>query len=286
MQGPEPSSISRRLDILRQALKRKTPLERATFLDGACGGDAALRVEIEALLASHEEAERGPALNAEAGNTLPGEGITEITPTLLHETPLTEGPGAVIGRYKLLEQIGEGGCGVVYQTEQAEPVKRRVALKVIKVGMDTRQVVARFEAERQALALMDHPNIAKVLDGGTTEAGRPFFVMELVKGIPITRYCDERRLDTAHRLQLFILVCQAIQHAHQKGIVHRDIKPSNILVADHEGAPLPKVIDFGIAKATAGQTLTDKTIFTAVRAVHRHARLYEPGASRDERAGY
>jgi serine/threonine protein kinase len=147
--------------------------------------------------------------------------------------------------------------------DQDEPVKRRVALKVIKLGMDTKQVVARFEAERQALALMDHPNIAKVLDAGSTDNGRPFFVMELVKGIPITRYCDENKLDAERRLELFIQVCHAIQHAHQKGIIHRDIKPSNILVADHDGVPVPKVIDFGIAKATAGQKLTDKTIFTA-----------------------
>jgi len=174
-----------------------------------------------------------------------------------------ERPGDLIGRYKLLQKLGEGGCGIVYMAEQQEPVKRRVALKVIKLGMDTVQVIARFEAERQALALMDHPNIAKVLDGGTTSTGRPYFVMELVRGVPITRFCDENRLDTRRRLELFILVCRAIQHAHQKGIIHRDIKPSNILVADHDGTPVPKVIDFGIAKATAGQTLTDKTLFTA-----------------------
>jgi tRNA A-37 threonylcarbamoyl transferase component Bud32 len=167
-------------------------------------------------------------------------------------------------RYKLLQQIGEGGCGVVYMADQEEPVKRRVALKVIKPGMDTKEVLGRFEAERQALALMDHPNIAKVLDAGATETGRPFFVMELVRGIPITRYCDENKLNTEQRLELFIQVCQAIQHAHQKGIIHRDIKPSNILVADHDGVPMPKIIDFGIAKATAGQTLTDKTVFTAL----------------------
>jgi Tfp pilus assembly protein PilF len=177
---------------------------------------------------------------------------------------LTERAGDRIGRYKLLEQIGEGGCGVVYVAEQDQPVRRRVALKVIKLGMDTRQVIARFEAERQALALMDHPNIAKVLDGGATETGRPFFVMELVKGVPITRYCDENRLSTQDRLKLFIQVCQAIQHAHQKGIIHRDIKPSNILVADHDGVGAPKVIDFGIAKATTDQPLTDKTLYTAI----------------------
>ena len=177
--------------------------------------------------------------------------------------PLAEKPGDRIGRYKLLQQIGEGGCGVVYMAEQEEPVRRRVALKVIKPGMDTKEVLGRFEAERQALALMDHSNIAKVLDAGATETGRPFFVMELVRGIPITRYCDENTLNTEQRLKLFIQVCHAIQHAHQKGIIHRDIKPSNILVADHDGVPVPKIIDFGIAKATAGQTLTDKTVFTA-----------------------
>jgi WD40 repeat protein len=176
---------------------------------------------------------------------------------------MNEKPGDRIGRYKLLQQIGEGGCGVVYMAEQQEPVRRRVALKVIKLGMDTKQVIARFEAERQALALMDHPNIAKVLDAGATEAGRPYFVMELVKGIPITRFCDENNLSMVTRLGLFVQVCQAIQHAHQKGIIHRDIKPSNVLVADHDGVPVPKIIDFGIAKATTDQRLTDKTLFTA-----------------------
>ena len=174
----------------------------------------------------------------------------------------TEKPGDRIGRYKLLQQIGEGGCGVVYMAEQEEPVRRRVALKVIKLGMDTKAVIARFEAERQALALMDHPNIAKVLDAGATDTGRPYFVMELVRGIKITDYCDQNNLSTHERLDLFMQVCQAIQHAHQKGIIHRDIKPSNILVTMNDGVPVPKVIDFGIAKATEGK-LTDKTLFTA-----------------------
>ncbi len=173
-----------------------------------------------------------------------------------------ESSGSVIGRYKLLEKIGEGGCGVVYMAEQTEPVRRRVALKVIKLGMDTKQVIARFEAERQALALMDHPNIAKVLDAGATATGRPYFVMELVKGIRITDYCDQNHLSTPERLALFTQVCQAIQHAHQKGIIHRDIKPSNILVTLHDGVPVPMVIDFGIAKATE-QVLTEQTVFTA-----------------------
>ena len=177
------------------------------------------------------------------------------------EQPVGEGPGTVIGPYKLVQQIGEGGMGTVWMAEQTEPVKRLVALKLIKAGMDSRQVIARFEAERQALALMDHPNIARVLDAGTTGAGRPYFVMELVKGVPITKYCDEHHLTPRQRLELFIPVCQAVQHAHQKGIIHRDLKPSNVLVALYDGKPVPKVIDFGVAKAT-GQQLTDRTLFT------------------------
>src|SRR5215472_1797828 len=182
--------------------------------------------------------------------------------TIVVALPVTEKPGDKIGRYKLLQQIGEGGCGVVYMAEQEEPVRRRVALKVIKLGMDTKSVIARFEAERQALAMMDHPNIAKVLDAGATDNGRPFFVMELVRGIKITDYCDQNKLSTEERLGLFMQVCNAIQHAHQKGIIHRDIKPSNILVTLHDGKPVPKVIDFCIAKATQGR-LTDQTLFTA-----------------------
>src|SRR6266550_5135418 len=176
--------------------------------------------------------------------------------------PPVEQTGDRIGRYKLLQKIGEGGCGVVYMAEQEEPVRRRVALKVIKLGMDTKQFVARFEAERQALALMDHPNIAKVLEAGATDTGRPYFVMELVGGIKITDYCDQHQLTTRQRLDLFIQVCRAIQHAHQKGVIHRDIKPSNVLVATQDGVPVPKVIDFGIAKAAQGR-LTDQTLFTA-----------------------
>src|SRR5213078_4148294 len=176
--------------------------------------------------------------------------------------PIVEDAGTVIGRYKLLEKVGEGGFGTVYVAEQREPVKRRVALKIIKLGMDTKSVIARFEAERQALAMMDHPNIAKVLEAGATDTGRPFFVMELVRGIKITDYCDQNNLPTNERLELFIQVCQAIQHAHQKGIIHRDIKPSNILVTHHDDVALPKVIDFGISKATTGQ-LADNTVFTA-----------------------
>src|SRR5271156_4167154 len=204
---------------------------------------------------------------------LPGAELEDRKPgrepvkTLKVEPPLgaDEAVGKTIGRYKVLEQVGEGGCGVVYVAEQTEPVRRRVALKVIKLGMDTKQVVARFEAERQALAMMDHPNIAKVLDAGATENGRPYFVMELVRGIKITDYCDQANLTTTERLDLFIKVCQALQHAHQKVIIHRDIKPSNILVTLHDGVPVPKVIDFGIAKATVGQTLTDKTVYTQLQ---------------------
>ena len=177
-----------------------------------------------------------------------------------------EVPGALIGPYKLVEEIGEGGMGTVWMAQQTEPVKRLVAVKLIKAGMDSRQVIARFEAERQALALMDHPNIARVLDAGTTSAGRPYFVMDLVKGVPITRYCDEHHLTPRQRLELFIPVCQAVQHAHQKGIIHRDLKPSNVLVALYDGKPVPKVIDFGVAKA-AGQQLTDKTLVTGFGAI-------------------
>src|ERR1051325_5879627 len=172
-----------------------------------------------------------------------------------------EALGQTLGRYKLLEKIGEGGCGVVYVAEQKEPVRRKVALKIIKLGMDTKMVVARFEAERQALAMMDHPNIARVLDAGASDSGRPYFVMELVRGVRITEYCDQANIPTRGRIELFVKVCQAIQHAHQKGIIHRDIKPSNILVSLHDGVPVPKVIDFGIAKATQGE-LTDKTVHT------------------------
>jgi serine/threonine protein kinase/tetratricopeptide (TPR) repeat protein len=202
----------------------------------------------------------------ETGNNTLANGASGCSSDRLGSPPQSGSPveriGTLIGRYKLLQQIGEGGCGVVYMAQQEEPVRRRVALKVIKLGMDTKQVIGRFEAERQALALMDHPNIAKVLDAGTTDAGRPYFVMELVRGTKITDYCDANSVSTAQRLALFIQVCHAVQHAHQKGIIHRDLKPSNILVTINDGIPVPKVIDFGIAKATTGP-LTDKTLFTA-----------------------
>jgi serine/threonine protein kinase/tetratricopeptide (TPR) repeat protein len=227
--------------------------ERAAFLERACGGDLDLRRKVDALLEGHSR----------VGDFL------EDSPQRALQQPRPgasagEKPGDRIGRFKLLQQIGEGGCGVVFMAEQEEPVRRRVALKVIKPGMDTKSVIARFEAERQALALMDHPNIAKVFDAGATESGRPYFVMELIRGVKITEYCDQHSLPTEERLKLFVQVCQAVQHAHQKGIIHRDIKPSNILVTTTaEGVPLPVVIDFGIAKATTNQRLTDKTLFTA-----------------------
>ncbi|HKQ37510.1 MAG TPA: serine/threonine-protein kinase [Verrucomicrobiae bacterium] len=236
---PEDSALT----IFNNALELPDPAARASYLNEACGTDMALREHVEKLLRAH----------GEAGGFF-SQPMKPVT---------VEKVGALIGRYKLLEQIGEGGCGLVYMAEQQEPVRRRVALKVIKLGMDTKQVVARFEAERQALALMDHPNIARVLDAGATDTGRPYFVMELVRGIKITEFCDQKKLSTQERLELFISVCRAIQHAHQKGIIHRDLKPSNVLVTIVDGAPVPKVIDFGIAKATSNQPLTDKTLFTA-----------------------
>ena len=249
------NSDSQSAEPLFEAARRlATAGQRAAFLQAACGEDAGLRQQIEALFEAVEQAQPGQQLQNVSAETLSASSMGAES----------EKTGDRIGRYKLLEQIGEGGCGTVYVAEQQQPVHRRVALKVIKLGMDTRQVIARFEAERQALALMDHPNIAKVFDAGATGAGRPYFVMELVKGIPITRFCDESKLDTKSRVKLFVQVCHAIQHAHQKGIIHRDIKPTNILVADHDGVPVPKVIDFGIAKATTDQRLTDKTLYTAM----------------------
>jgi serine/threonine protein kinase/WD40 repeat protein len=238
------------------AARQLPKAERAAYLDQTCAGEPVLRQRVEELLRAGEEAEsflKEPAAGAQRP-----EGASAATSP---DAP-GEKAGNQIGHYKLLQQIGEGGCGLVYMAEQEEPVRRRVALKVIKLGMDTKQVIARFEAERQALAMMDHPNIARVFEAGATEAGRPYFVMELVRGIKITEYCDEHNLSTNERLELFIQVCHAVQHAHQKGIIHRDLKPSNILVASNDGVPVPKVIDFGIAKATQGR-LTDQTLFTA-----------------------
>ncbi len=250
---PDPAAaVPDRSEAIFHGALQLPEAQRAAYLSQACGADQALCERVESLLQAH----------AEAGAFMKEPLAASPNPTVALTLPITEKAGDRIGRYKLLQQIGEGGCGVVYMAEQEEPVRRRVALKVIKLGMDTKQVVARFEAERQALAMMDHPNIARVLDAGATETGRPFFVMELVRGIKITDYCDQNKLSTEERLGLFIQVCRALQHAHQKGIIHRDIKPSNILVTVNDGVPVPKVIDFGIAKATE-QRLTDKTVFTA-----------------------
>ncbi len=238
--------------IFYAAVKLKSPVERSAYIKEACGNDIDLLRRVEALLSAHDAEDdflKVPAFDAD---------------TTLDNSSLIEGPGTMVGRYKLLQLIGEGGFGVVYMAEQQEPIRRKVALKIIKLGMDTKQVIARFEAERQALAIMDHPNIARVFDAGATDTGRPYFVMELVKGVPVTEYCDKNNLDTRQRLELFIDVCKAVQHAHQKGIIHRDIKPSNIMITLHDGKPVPKIIDFGIAKATQHR-LTEKTLFTEYR---------------------
>ncbi|MBI2947740.1 MAG: protein kinase [Verrucomicrobia bacterium] len=253
-------AVPRLREIFLAALGKAGAEERAAFVSRACGNDRALRERVDELLREHDtvgtflETPAAAVARVSAHGGV-GPGGTAVV------SGVTEKPGDRIGRFKLLQKIGEGGCGVVYMAEQEEPVRRRVALKIIRLGMDTKSVIARFEAERQALAMMDHPNIAKVLDAGATETGRPFFVMELVRGIRITEYCDQNNLTNDERLRLFVQVCQAIQHAHQKGVIHRDIKPSNILVTLHDGTPVPKVIDFGIAKATE-QRLTDKTLFT------------------------
>src|SRR5262249_46406923 len=243
MTEPEPSEKV----IFWEAIE-VSAAERAAYLERACAGRPQLRAAVEALLHAHEGPQR--LLDA-TGSARPAVGVGY---------PL-EGPGTVIGPYKLREQIGEGGMGLVFVAEQQQPVRRKVALKVIKPGMDSKQVIARFEAERQALALMDHPHIAKVFDGGTTPSGRPYFVMELVKGVPITQSCDDHRRTPRERLGLFVSVCQAVQHAHQKGIIHRDLKPPNVLVTMNDDTPVAKVIDFGVAKAVGGQ-LTDKTVYT------------------------
>jgi serine/threonine protein kinase/WD40 repeat protein len=249
-----PAQFHRVKEVFLAALEKDQPAERLAYLDAACGPDLELRQQVDALLARHAAA--GSFLEAPAADSVPS---TRLTP--LPVDPPFEGAGTAIGSYKLMEQIGEGGMGLVFVAEQQHPVRRKVALKIIKPGMDTREIVARFEAERQALALMDHPNIAKVHDGGATGSGRPYFVMELVKGVPITNYCDQNQVPIRERLELFVSVCHAIQHAHQKGIIHRDLKPSNVLVMSQDGTPLVKVIDFGVAKAV-GQQLTDKTVYT------------------------
>jgi serine/threonine protein kinase len=244
--------------LFAAALERATAAERRAFLDEACAGDVALRQRVERLLRAHEKTVgivdqmAGPA------------GSPEVTAgTAPVGAPAGERAGDVVGgRYRLLEAIGEGGMGAVWKAEQTQPVRRVVALKLVRPGMDSRTILARFEAERQALALMDHPHIAKVHDGGTTEGGRPFFVMEYVEGVPITQHCDDARLSIPQRLALFVPVCQAVQHAHAKGIIHRDLKPGNILVGLYDGRPVPKVIDFGLAKALH-EPLTEHTLHTA-----------------------
>ncbi|MBM4090610.1 MAG: serine/threonine protein kinase [Planctomycetes bacterium] len=243
-------AVDRAKSVFLNALEIQSEAERAAYLQAECGDNTALRREVDALL---DHAQR-------LGGFL-ADGDRQDNPTA-DQPMVSERPGAQIGPYKLLQELGEGGMGMVFLAEQKQPVQRRVALKIIKPGMDTRQVIARFEAEEKALAVMDHPNIARVLDAGTTDSGRPYFVMELVKGIPVTKYCDEQHLTPRERLELFIPICHAVQHAHQKGIIHRDIKPSNILVTLCDGKPVPKVIDFGVAKAV-GQKLTEKTVFTA-----------------------
>jgi serine/threonine protein kinase len=248
-------------ELFNVTLSMANPDERNAFLDRACDGDPRLRARVARLLAAHTHSESFfQGCLSEFATA-----VQEMPPVSDADSPQKlseEMVGTWVGRYKLLKTLGEGGCGVVYLAEQEEPVRRRVALKIIKLGMDTQSVIDRFNAERQALALMDHPNIAKVLDAGATETGRPYFVMELVDGVKITSYCDNSHLATVERLRLFVQVCQAIQHAHQKGVLHRDIKPSNILVALHDGVPVPKVIDFGIAKAIEGR-LADETAYTS-----------------------
>src|SRR5438105_1933991 len=258
-----PADVLKARELFLHAVGQLPPEEWESYVAEACGGDGELEQQVRHFLRIHREA--GSFLECPAAELLtvaappPAEGT--VPPRAADDAP-----GTVIGPYKLLQQLGEGGMGTVWMAEQTHPVQRKVALKMIKPGMDTRTVLARFEAERQALALMDHPNIAKVLDAGATPTGRPYFVMELVKGIPITRYCDEHRLTPKDRLGLFVQVCQAVQHAHHKGVIHRDLKPSNVLVAPYDGKPVVKVIDFGVAKA-AGVPLTERTLVTGFGAV-------------------
>ena len=257
------TSVKREMAVFDAALEIADPEERQRFLERTCDGDEKLRASIEDLLKTQAPAEQFFSQVASSLNSLASQFAEAAAPVEVESQQIfEEKPGAILGRYKVVQKIGEGGCGIVYLAEQEHPVRRRVALKVIKLGMDTKSVIARFEAERQALAIMEHPNIARVFDAGATNMGRPYFVMELVNGTKITEYCDQNRLGIEQRLELFIQICKAIQHAHQKGIIHRDIKPSNILVTAHDGAPAIKVIDFGIAKATEDR-LTDKTMVTA-----------------------
>lgn len=266
----KPDSAAERIpEIFETAVEMASPEERTAYLDQACGEDAELRTTVDRLLATHVEAEDffqdgSPTQISATEITQTLAEIPEFFSNLKSTLPDDDEVGKQIGNYKLLHKIGEGGVGNVYLAEQIRPVRRQVAFKIIKAGMDTKSVIARFEAERQALAMMEHPHIAHVLNAGETDAGRPFFVMELVHGEPITAYCDEARLSVSQRLELFIQVCHAIQHAHQKGVIHRDIKPSNVLITTHDGQPSPVVIDFGIAKATGENLLTDKTINTSM----------------------
>ena len=261
------TGTQREEDLFDEARRLGDAQERRNFLERTCAGDAALRTRLENLLDAGLEAEKffnesGPALNLPPVPLHPTRGTGATLGADTTTVPGEEAVGTRIGRYKLVQKIGEGGWGVVYLAEQEEPVRRRVALKIIKLGMETKSVIARFEAERQALAMMDHPHIARVYDAGATDRGPPYFVMELVRGVRITKYCDQHRLGIGARLDLFIQVCHAIQHAHQKGIIHGDIKPSNIMIAQQDGLPAPKVIDFGIAKATEAR-LTDRMLFTS-----------------------
>src|SRR4051812_22037672 len=239
-------------ELFLEDLEQPSGSARNAFIDNACNGDEQLKAQVTSMLDANER----------AANFLSSPAVD--VPSTNGDIHCLERLGSIVGSYKLLQEIGEGGMGVVYMAEQSQPIRRMVAVKIVKPGMDSRQVTARFEAERQALAMMDHQSIAKVFDAGATDTGRPYFVMELVRGVPITEYCDEHNLTIIQRLQLFAQVCQAVQHAHQKGIIHRDIKPTNVLVSTQDDRPLAKVIDFGIAKAT--QTpLTDKTLFTDFR---------------------
>ncbi len=250
--------IVKEQSLFEAALALPAGAPRETFLQEACNGNVALHRRMTKLLDAHTQSEQFFPENASQMLGIDQAEVESLA--VAQSSAVGEQPGQKVGRYKLLKQLGEGGCGIVYLAAQEEPVQRLVALKIIKLGMDTRNVIARFDAERQALALMDHPNIAKVLDAGATETGRPYFVMELVQGVRITHYCDENHLSAQQRLELFIQVCHAIQHAHQKGVIHRDIKPSNILVALHDGIPVPKVIDFGIAKAISGRLTNDPAV--------------------------
>ncbi len=236
-------------EIFNAAVELDDPVERAAFLDDVCVDDSRLRAEMEDLL--NRDVEAGSFLAAPAAGVL----------ATIEMPPVTGHVGTTIGPYRILDLLGEGGMGADYLAEQSKPIRRRVALKVIKLGMDTKQVIARFETERQARAMMDHPNVAKVFDAGATEDGRPYFVMEHVPGVPITEHCDRHKLNIEERLHLFMQLCEAVQHAHQKGVIHRDIKPKNVLVSVKEGQGVAKVIDFGVAKAIS-QPLTEKTLFT------------------------